>query len=312
MARKIILDVDPGIADILALYFALYNAEIDLLGLTVCGGHSAPQAALRTVQAIIESLDPPRLPRLGVGSELSPTPQPTHRNFWNAQGMSALHMPTADYFSVHPAEKIISDIIRSHPNEVTIVALGPLTNIARAFAREKDLCTLTHRLIIVGGSILEPGNATPVAEFNFYRDAHAARQIFRCRAAKTLIPLDVTNKILIDYDVVKILPPEGTRLGDFLRDVIPHSLYLHRQYLGIEGMLVPGVVGLLSLLRPEMFLSKMLPGDVETDGELTRGMSVFDRRILPKWNANIDVATDIFASNIREEILKFLKSLGRI
>lgn len=306
MARKIILDIDPGIDDVLSLCLALFDPRLEVLGVTTCGGSIPAQAALRMVQAVIEYLDPPRLPRLGMGTELHETGGLEKRSFWNTFILDELNFRVAELFSTHSAEKIIADLIRTYPHQVTILACGPLTNIARAFAKESDLCTLTHRLVIVGGAITEPGNVTPVAEFNFYQDPHAARQVFRCRAAKTLVPLDVTNRIVLDYDVLDALPPASTRVGDFLRKVIPQSLYSYRQYFGLEGMYVQDAVGVLTLTNPGLFQCKMMAGDVECSGELTRGMTVFDRRHTATWTQKLDVVTDVDADLAKELIVEGL------
>ncbi|MDO4583001.1 MAG: nucleoside hydrolase [Planctomycetia bacterium] len=310
LKRKVILDIDPGIGDILPLCLALFEPRFHVLGITVCGGHVSPQTALHTIQLILDSLDAGLLPRLGVGHELEPCLFPTARNFWSNTGLDHLDLPAADYFAPHCAEKIISDLVRSHPNEITVVALGPLTNIARAFTREKDLATLVHRLIIVGGTVHEPGNATAAAEYNFYRDPASARHIFRCPVAKTLVPLDITQKLLLDYGILNHIPSKHTKVGEFLQNILPQAFYLHRQYLGMEGIHVPGIVALMALLYPELFESRMLAGDVETEGEITRGMTVFDRRNLAQWNQNIDVLMDVNVPETLEKIeitLEFLQ-----
>ncbi|MDO4575263.1 MAG: nucleoside hydrolase [Planctomycetia bacterium] len=308
--RKIILDVDPGIEEVLPMCMALYEPRFNVLGITACGGHVSSQRALHTIQQIIGAIDPPRLPRLGVGADLAIRPMPTsERGFWSSSGLENLDVQVADYFTTHPAEKILSDLIRSNPNEITLITLGPLTNVARAFTRDKGLASLVHRMIIVGGTVLEPGNATVSAEYNFYRDPQAARTIFQCPVAKTLVPLDITRKVLLDYDFLKHLPSDHTRLGSFLRKIIPQSFHLHRQYLGIEGMHAPGVVALMALLQPGLFSGKMMAGDIETDGELTRGMTVFDRRRVMRWTPNIDVLTTVDAAEILYSIYTFLDKL---
>ncbi len=306
MARKVILDIDPGIDDILALCLALFDPRLDVLGVTVSGGHVPAQAALRMVQAVIEYLDPPRLPRLGVGGDMQECGFPENRSFWGAYILDELNFHVAELFCTHPAEKIIADLIRAHPREITILSCGPLTNVARTFAKEGDLCMLTHRLVMMGGAISEAGNVTPVAEFNFYRDPHAARQIFRCKAAKTLVPLDVTNRVVLHYDILDALPPASTKLGDFLRKVIPQSLYSYRQHFGLEGMYVQDAVGVLTLTHPHLFGSKMQAGDVECAGELTQGMTVFDRRHTTTWTQKLDVVTEVEVDLVRELIVEGL------
>lgn len=307
MAKKVILDIDPGIDDALSLCLALFDPNLEVVGITACGGHVSSPLALKMIQGIIDYLDPPRLPRLGVGSELLEKYIPEKRCFWNALTLENFEMSGTGLCTVHPAEKIISDLIRTHPHEITILACGPLTNIARTFARESDLPTLVHRLIIIGGAVTEPGNVTPVAEFNIYRDPMAARRVFRSLTAKTIVPLDATNRVTFNYDILDHLPPETTKIGEFLRRIIPRALHTYRHHLGMERMYIQDTVGLLALTHPQFFQCKMMAGDVECLGELTRGMTVFDRRHNPSFSANLEVVTGLDAEIIKENILLGLR-----
>ncbi|MDO4549893.1 MAG: nucleoside hydrolase [Planctomycetia bacterium] len=310
MAKKIILDVDPGVDDVLSLCLALFDPNLEILGITSCGGHVSASLALKMIQGILDYLDPPRLPRLGMGTDLLEKYLPQQRAFGTNTDLSDLGQNITGLCTVHPAEKIISDLVHSYPHEVTILTCGPLTNIARTFARESDLSTLVHRLIITGGTITEPGNASPMAEFNIYRDPVAARQVFRCRAAKTLVPLDVTNRVTFNYDLLAHLPPETTKIGEFLRRIIPQTLYSYRQHLGMERMYAQDTVSLLTLLCPDLFQCKMMYGEVECTGELTRGVTVFDRRHNVSVNTNLDVVTEVDASEAKLFIQERLQRCG--
>src|SRR5207245_6934476 len=96
--------------------------------------------------------------------------------------------PCAKLHHPHATDKLIVDLVRQHPNDVTIIAMGPLTVLARALDRDAELPALVHRMICLGGAWHEPGNASAVAEFHFYCDPAAARQVLHCGAPLTLIP----------------------------------------------------------------------------------------------------------------------------
>ncbi len=309
MARKIILDVEPGIMDILTLYYALFDPEFNVLGITVCGGTNSLPAALRCVQRILDAIQPEKMPRLGVGMGYLPMPMGDLEEFHSSAFFSAMELPNADYFSVQPACRIIKDLIRENPHEITLLTLGPLTNPARVFSSHPDLAGLLHRMIITGGSVLEPGNATLAAEYNFYRDPRAAEWIMRTPTARTLLPLDVTNQILLDYDILRLLPRTNSTSARFLNQAVCRLLQLHREILGIEGIYVSGMLALEALLHPNLFSGKMMYGEVETEGEKTRGMTIFDRRLHPKFNPDLEVMLSVDATEVKKSIYRFLERL---
>lgn len=309
MKHKVIMDVEPGITDVLTLYMALFEPELDVLGITVCGGENSMPAALRCVQRILDALEPPKLPRLGVGMGFLPMPRGDLEAFHASSFFSAMELSGADYLSVHPACRIITDLVRENPREITLISLGPLTNTARVLASCCDIAEKFHRIIMVGGSVLEPGNATSVAEYNIYRDPLAAEQVFRTPLSKTLVPLDVTNRVILDYDILHFLPSGDTPAGKFLQSTLCRLLQLYRDLMGIEGIYAAGMVGLLALLHPEIFSGTMMYGEVETEGEKTCGMTVFERRPHALRTPGIEVLTEIDAHAAGQVIYDFLRRL---
>lgn len=307
MARKVILDVDPGIDDALALSIALFDEALEVEAVTAVAGNVDAARATRNVQAIIEQLDPPRLPRIGAASDPDHGLPTDTTHLYGADGLGNTHFEVAELHNVHPAEKVIADVLRQSPGEVTIVALGPLTNIARALKRSPDLPDLVNQLVIMGGSVEAPGNATPAAEFNIYCDPVSAREVLRSPLTKTLVPLDITGQVVMTYDLLDQLPPEVTRVGKFLRRVLPHAYRTHHQLLGFEGIHVHDAVALMTVIEPQLFSTDVMAVDVETRGELTTGATVFDRRMPPVWRRNIDVVTNFDPDAVRSEIIRRLK-----
>ena len=217
MPRKVILDVDPGIDDAMALCMALFDPDVEVVAVTAVGGNVPPALATRNVQAILAQLDPPRRPRIGAASPPEQEPPVQRRYMYGKDGLGDAGLCVAELHHVHPSEKVIGDEVRAAPEAVTIVALGPLTNIARAFQRDTDLPSMVGRLVIAGGAVAGPGNVTPAAEFNMYCDPMAARAVFRAPVTKTLIPLDITNRVVLNYDLFNQLPEETSVVGRFLR-----------------------------------------------------------------------------------------------
>jgi len=303
MARKVILDVDPGIDDAMALCLALSNPDLEVVAVTAVGGNVSPAQATRNVQAIIEQLDPPRWPRLGAASEPDNRLSVDRRSLYGSDGLGGADFVVAERQHLLPSEKVICDQVRDAPHAVTLIALGPLTNIARAFIRDPELPALVGRIVIMGGTVAGPGNVTPAAEFNMYCDPAAAQTVFRSPSTKTLVPLDVTNRIELSYDLFHKLPDESTRVGRLLRQILPPVFRGYRQQLGLEGIHVHDTLTLLAVVHPELFTTRPMAGDVETQGELTLGATVFDRRRVPAWRHNMEVIVDMQKEAVMDAIL---------
>lgn len=311
MPKKVILDLDPGIDDAMALCMALFDPRLEVIAVTAVGGNVSPQVATRNVQALIEQLDPPRWPRLGVASYADNGLPVDGRHLHGIDGLGGVHLDVAELRTRHPSEKIICDEIRANPEEVTIVALGPLTNVARAFQRDPELPSLVGRLVMSGGAVAVPGNITPAAEFNFYCDPESARAVLRSLCTKTLVPLDVTNRVVLSFDLLNQLPPETTKVGGLLHQILPPAFRAYRQQFGLEGIHVHDSVTLMAVTNPELFTAKEMAGDVETRGDLTMGATVFDRRRVPAWRHNLEVAMDMQKDDVVRELIASLANSGR-
>jgi inosine-uridine nucleoside N-ribohydrolase len=310
MRKKVILDIDPGIDDAMALTMALFDPRLDVVAVTAVGGNVPAHLATRNVQAIIEQLDPPRLPRVGAATAPDHGLPVDGRHLHGIDGLGGANFQVAELRSRHPAEKIICDEVRAAPEAVTIVALGPLTNVARAFQRDPELPSQVGQIVMMGGAVQAPGNITPAAEFNMYCDPEAARAVFRSPSTKTLIPLDVTNRVELTYDLFGQLPDETTKVGAFLRTILPPAFRAHRRQFGLEGIHVHDSVALVAAVSPELFTTEEMAGDVEVSGELTVGATLFDRRRVPDWRHNMEVAVDMDASKVIDEILLNLANAG--
>ena len=311
MARKVILDVDPGIDDAVALCMALFDPRLDVVAVTAVGGNVPPDQATRNVQAIIEQLDPPRLPRIGVASQPDAGVRADARHIHGADGLGNANFPVAELHHRHASEKVIVDEVRSAPEQVTIIALGPLTNLAKAFLRDPELPSMVGQLIVMGGTLGVPGNVTPAAEFNIYCDPESARVVFRSLTTKTVVPLDVTSQLVFNYDLLDQLPDETSGAGRLLRKILPFTFRTHHQQLGEEGIHLHDAVALLAATDSGLFETEGMAGDVETTGELTSGATIFDRRRIPEWRDNMEVATQIDVAAARDSILRGLTRAGR-
>jgi purine nucleosidase len=312
MPRKVIIDTDTGIDDAVAVTAALFDPNLEVIALTATGGNVFPGQASRNVQTIVEQLDPPRWPRIGVAPEDNPIPV-DGRLLHGQNGLGNVEFPFAGLANNHPAEKVLCDEVRAAPEEITVLCLGPLTNIARAMQRDPEFASLVGRLVIAGGTVNTPGRVSPVADFNFYCDPLSARRVIKSSATKTLITLDVSSELTFTFDFLNQLPPDTTRAGKFLRAILPFAYRAQRQVLAQEHITLHDLASLVAVTNPELFETEMLSGDVETEGELTNGMVVFDRRKagVREGRPNLDVALKVDATAMRDCVLRSLEAAGK-
>jgi purine nucleosidase len=306
MARKVVLDMDPGVDDAIALCVALAAPELNVLAVTATGGNVTPRQATLNVQGLIENLDPPRRPRIGAAAN-EQSLRTDGRFLHGVDGLCGANLQVAELVNRHLSLKVLCEEIRQSPGEVTIIATGPLTNIADMLRSDPLLAEQVGHLIILGGTIGGPGNITATAEFNIYCDAESARQVFRSKMTKTLIPLDMTSQVVMGFELLETLKKCDSRTSRLLEKILPGAFRSYRQRLGIEGIYVHDVVATMLALRPEWFETERLHGDVEAAGDLTHGMTVFDRRPRSDSQPNMDVVVSIDAEEIHGEIINRLE-----
>ncbi|HZT78774.1 MAG TPA: nucleoside hydrolase [Gemmataceae bacterium] len=298
MARKVILVADPGIDTAFAIALALNDPNLDVLGVAPTAGNVSAEQATRNVQTVVEQIDPPRWPRLGAA--LPVEYDVDGRRLHGPGGLGGATFPCASLHNPHPADKLITDLVRQNPKEVAVVVMGPPTVLARAIDRDAELVNLVSRVICLGGTWHEPGNASPVAEFHFYCDPPAARQVLRSGLPLTLIPLDVTRKLLFSPTDLLELPNPESRTSRFLRQVVAPGIRATSNLYGIEGFHLKDVVGVAALALPQAVSTKPAVVDVETRGELTRGMSVIDTRWGTEAKPNVDLAQGVDVAAVRQ------------
>ena len=310
MPKKILLDTDPGVVDAVALCMAMFDPTVEIVALTSVGGNTSAAQAAKNLQAIVDFLDPPRLPRLGMGNTPDDGLPVDARHVYGIDGLGGTPLPVAELLTPHPAEKVICDAVRSDPDNVMVICLGPLTNIARAFVRDPELPQLIRHLYISGGSVSAVGNVSPCAEFNIFADPAAAHTVFHARCTKTLVPLDATNPILFTPAHLEQLPDEKGRLGALLRSMLSPALHAYHECYGLKGIHIHDLITYLAATNPSWTETREMSGDVELDGTLTRGMTVFDQRNQPVWSNNMDVVVRVKEVEIKRQIINSLNAIA--
>lgn len=301
MVTRLVLDLDPGLGDALAAVVAMLDPELELLALTAVAGAVPAQQASYNVQALVQLVDPPRWPRLGSAVE-GPLPASAgddHRrqlaSLNGANGLADLKPAVPDLHNRRESPRVLVELVREFPHEITLVTLGPLTNLALACDRAPDFLELLGGLVILGGAAGEGGDVTAAAEFNIFHDPDSAARIFTGDEPRTLLPLEATAPVVLTMEDCHLLTQRSGPAGDLLRKIVPYALRRQHEVSGIEGLPVREVAAVAAVARPYLFQTRRVRVDIETSGEFTRGMTVFDRRRTPVVSqpANTNVVKEI-------------------
>ncbi len=311
MARKVIIDCDPGIDDALALTIALFDPRLDVLAVTTSSGNIEAEQSSKNVLGLLEKLDPPRYPRIGIGSDPENAPVGDGRDLHGSDGLGNLGLTPVERQHLLPSEKLIIDRVKASPDEVTVLCLGPLTSLARAFQRDPSIVSQIDQIVIAGGATPGQGDVTAAAEFNMHFDPRSAQLVMRSPTTKTLLPLDLTNRIRFDLDILHQLPLKYTRVGSLLHTMVPHLFRSYRQVRGQETIPLQGVIGVIYLLAPELFTCEQIMVDVEDQGTLTRGATVFDRRPFASPSHDLELATAVDEEAVRELVIRAFRYAGQ-
>ncbi len=300
MPRKVVLVSDPGIDGAFAIALALLDPNLEVLGIAATAGNINAEQATRNVQIIIEQLDPERWPRLGAA--LAVDYDVDGHVLHGPGGLGGVDFPCAQLHHPHASDKLLVDLVHQYPREVTVVVMGPGTSLARALDRDPELGALLERLVVLGGARHEPGNVSAAAEFHFYCDPTAARHILHSGVPITMLPLDVMRKVVLSPSDLHALSAHPTRSCEFLGKIVPHGIRATASVYGIEGLHLKDVLGLVALSLPTAITTRPMVVDVETRGQLTRGMSVFDTRWGITTKPNVDLAIGVDVPAVRRYI----------
>jgi len=304
MARKVILITDPGIDGAFAVALALCEPELEVVGIVASAGNVSAEQATRNVQILVEQMDPERWPRLGAA--LSVEYDVDAVNLHGPSGLGGIDFPCAQLHHQHPGDKLISDLVRQYPKEVSLLVMAPATMLARTLDRDPEVAHLVDRVVMLGGTWHEPGDIRPVSEFHFYCDPPAARQVLRSGLPLLLLPLDVTRKMIFSPTELLQLPADDSSSCRFLRQMVPHGLRTTSSVYGTEGIYLQDLLAPLALLQPGLLTTRPVYADVEIRGELTRGMSLFDVRWGCPHRPNVDLATQVDTTAVRQSLKRIL------
>jgi len=263
--RVTIIDTDPGLDDALALLLAFRSSDLDITGVTtVCGNLDLPSAtrnALRLL-ALLGRQDVPVA--AGAESPLIRAPFQTS-GIHGVDGLGGVKLPEPAWPAAEaPAVPFLRSILRDEPSgSVQILALGPLTNIARLIEADAECAARIGRIIVMGGAICEPGNVGPRAEFNIAVDPHAAAIVFASGIPVTLVPIDVTRHLVVDRDWARRLKQAAEPVAEAAASLM-ESYFASPESAGSRPLHDPCVI--LRAIAPNLFTAQRMHLRVETEG----------------------------------------------
>ena len=297
MPRSIIIDTDPGQDDAVAILLALASPELEVVGITAVAGNVPLALTARNARIICE-LGGRGDVTICVGAD-----KPLIRELVTAEYVHGktgidgpvLPEPTMPLDPRHAADFIIETVMSRELGAITLCALGPLTNLALALAREPRIAPRIREIVLMGGGYFEGGNVTPAAEFNIYVDPHAARIVFAAGIPLTMFPLDCTHKALTKRTRVEAIRSIGSRTALAVAEWLDFFERFDQGKYGTDGGPLHDPCVIAYLIRPEIFTGREANVEVETESELTMGATVVDWWNVTDRRKNAWVAGDVDA-----------------
>jgi purine nucleosidase len=311
MPKHIIVDTDPGIDDSLAFLLALASPEVVVDGITTIHGNASTAQVTKNALSILELAKGSHVP-VYKGCDL-PLVQPsllgpeTHGD--TGLGYAVLPDPQTQAQAGHGSDFII-DHIMAHPGEITLVALGPLTNVALAIRKEPRIIQNVKEVFIMGGAIKHQGNTTPLAEFNTYVDPHSAHMVFHSGMPMILTPLDVTYQcIFLKEDLDRLLKIDSP-ITKFISDATRFYMEFHDEYQKIDGCVINDPMTLALTYMPEICDYQDLYVDVDISTGVGLGNTFGDFYNYDKKSPNMKVALDVRPRMFMELFLERMEKLA--
>lgn len=274
----VVLDVDTGIDDALALLLVARSPELALLGVTTVAGNVEVPVAARNTLRTLEVAGAPEVP-VAIGAD-RPLLEPAHDAMWihgrDGLGDSDQPSPRGTPSDEHAVDQLLR-LSHQHAGDLVVVALGPLTNLALALSRDPSLAARLRRIVLMGGSARVGGNRSTWAEANIASDPEAAAIVFAAPIPRTMVGLDVTQQVrLTDTDVATLA--DGGDVGRFAAQILPFYLDACERRSGERVASLHDPLAVAVALRPELVETRSLVVQIELRGAWTRGMTVVDLR----------------------------------
>jgi len=276
--RPIIIDTDPGQDDCFAILLALASPELEILGLTAVAGNVGVELTAKNALRICEIAHRTDIKVFRGADRPLLRPLRTAPEIHGKTGLDGADLPEPKMRlqPEHAVDWLVRTLMERGDRGTTLVAIGPLTNVALALRREPAIVAKLDEIVIMGGASRAGGNVTPAAEFNIHVDPHAAEIVLGCGAAIALMPLDVTHHVLASPERRGRIRSLGTPAAATVTRLL--DFYAEREKIGEQGVPLHDPCTIAYLVDPTLFRGERIHVAVELAGELTTGMTVMDWR----------------------------------
>lgn len=279
MTRKIIIDTDPGQDDAVAIFLALASPELDVQAIIAVAGNVPRSHTVENARRVLELAGRADIPLYAGAERPLQKTQTTAEHVHGPTGLDGIDMSWSPSMPVQEqsgVEYLIQSVRASEPQDITLVMLGPLTDLAIALTLAPDIASRLREVVLMGGAWSELGNITPAAEFNIYADPQAADIVFNAGIPLVVLPLDVTHKCLGLPERLKALRDNGNRCSVAAADMLSYSERFDLDKYGWKGAPLHDPCTIAWLLQPEIFSGRSVHVGIETAGVLSTGMTVVD------------------------------------
>ncbi|HEY1257932.1 MAG TPA: nucleoside hydrolase [Stellaceae bacterium] len=301
--RKVIIDTDPGIDDAVALLLALASPEeLEVLGIVAVAGNLPVAVTERNARQVCELAGRADIPvYAGCVRPLLRSPAAAAHIHADA-GLGGLDLPdpVMSLRPQHGVDFLVEALRSAVPGSVTLCALGPLTDIAMALVKAPDIAGLVRELVVMGGAAFELGNVTPAAEFNIHVDPHAARLVLESGMPITMVPLDVTHRVLSTPPRIAALEALANRGGWAVATLLTSFEKTRSERFGERARALHDPCVIAYLLQPSLFGGRSVNVAIETESPLTCGMSVVDWWAVSGRAPNVTLLTEVNADGFYE------------
>ncbi|QND44611.1 nucleoside hydrolase (plasmid) [Rhizobium lusitanum] len=309
---RMILDVDTGIDDAMAIFYAVRHPNIKLEALTTVYGNTEVAIATENTLKILELLGRPDIPvAKGVSrSLLKPFKREAdYVHGTNALGDVELPAPMIKPVDEHAVDLIIR-LVKENPGEITLCPVGPMTNVALAFAKAPEIAGMIRKIVIMGSTLYHPGIhgvKNPMVDANFHNDPEAARIVLNSGAEIVLIGMDVTMRTLLSSAMMAEISDKGDDAARTMMEITQFYVDSYRQmHPDNDGCPLHDPLAVAVCEDPSFVVTERMFADIELHGEITRGQTIPDRRPVSRHLFNADVALDVDNSRFEKEFMKII------
>ena len=300
MPKKIIIDTDPGVDDTIAITTALRSPELEVIGLTSVFGNASGPVTAQNALRLVELEGNGHIP-VARGSDI-PLVAPLEKlGTWvhGEDGMGNTNPPSPKgKLLEESAAEFIVRMARQYPGEITLVPVGPLTNIALALRIDPHIATMIHDVVIMGGAVTVPGNMTAVAEANIYHDPHAADIVMAAGWPLTIVGLDVTEKTVMTPEYHRSLFKAGNPAVQLIEKILPCYQHYFDKFEGLNGSTYTHDPSAISfVINPDLFKTREAPVFVATEGRCF-GQTAADWRGQWEERQPVNICVDVDSEGV--------------